>query len=261
MKCPSCAAEASGKFCQNCGAALAGATCVSCHASLTPGARFCHTCGTPVTGRRGASGASGALPWIISGAAVVTLIVVAIARLAPAAPSSAVPASAAQPGGPSTMGQAVGGAPDISNMSPRERADRLFDRIMTAGEQGDTARMRFFQPMALQAYAMLGAPDDHIRYDVGMIYAVLGDADSALTQASAIERHTPGNLLATMVRIAVANYKKDQTTLRRLYTGFLEHYDQEMAAARPGYDEHRTALEGIRAEARRAAGGGGQRKS
>jgi hypothetical protein len=194
------------------------------------------------------------MPWIIAGAAVVTLIVIAIARLAPSAAANA-PAPFAGPAAAGPADPSAGGAaPDISNMSPRERADRLFDRIMTAGEQGDTARMRFFRPMALQAYAMLGAPDDHIHYDIGMIYAVLGDADSAVAQASAIERNTPNNLLALLVRIAVASGKKDQPTLRRLYTTFLDKYDREIAAARPGYDEHKTALEGVRTEARRVLG-------
>ena len=251
MKCPSCAAEASGKFCNNCGAALSGAACPSCRANLTPGARFCHVCGTPVAGRRPSTGM---VPWLIAGAAVVILIVIAIARLAPTAPtaSAAPPPAADQSAAPSGMA-----APDISSMSPRERADRLFDRIMTLAEQGDTARMRFFRPMAVQAYAMLGAPDDHIRYDVGMIYAVVGDADSALAEAAAIEQHTPTDLLATVVRVAVANGKKDQSTLRRLYRTYLDRYDREMATRRPGYEEHRTALQALRDEARRALNQGG----
>jgi hypothetical protein len=248
MKCPSCAAEASGKFCNNCGAALSGAACPSCHASLTPGARFCHVCGTTVGGRRSSTGL---VPWLIAGAAVVTLIVIAIARLAPTAPAGAT-AAGPQGGDPSAAP-----APDISSMSPRQQADRLFDRIMTLAEQGDTARMRFFQPMAVQAYAMLGAPDDHIRYDVGMIYAVVGQADSALAEAAAIERNAPNNLLAPMVRVAVANAKKDQATLRRLYRSYLDRYDREMAAPRPGYEEHRTALQALRDEARRALNQGG----
>ena len=252
MKCPSCSAEATGKFCHNCGAALSGATCASCHANLTAGARFCHVCGTPVTGRRGGAGM---LPWIVAGAAVVVLIVVAIARMAPTTPGNA-PAPFA---GPAAAGQADpsgGAAPDISNMSPRERADRLFDRIMQSGEQGDTARMKFFKPMAIQAYQMLGTPDDHIHYDEGMIYAAVGEADSAIAQASAIERNTPNNLLALMVRIAIASAKKDQPTLRRLYTSYLDKFDREIAAARPGYDEHRTALDGVKAEAQRFLGTG-----
>ncbi|HEY2824638.1 MAG TPA: zinc ribbon domain-containing protein [Gemmatimonadales bacterium] len=254
MKCPNCAAEATGKFCSNCGGALAGATCASCHAGLTAGARFCHACGTPVAGRRVASGL---MPWIVAGGAVVTLIVVAIARLAPTAPAGGATQGAPVPvQAPDAGAAAGGGAPDISSMTPRERADRLFDRIMTAGEQGDTARMRFFRPMALQAYAMLGAPDDHIRYDVGMIYAVLGEADSALAQAASIERNTPNNLLAIMVRIAVATGHKDQATVRRLYTRYLAAYDREIATKRPGYDEHRGALDAMRDEARRVAGGG-----
>src|SRR5919199_1743499 len=44
--CSRCGAAAAGNYCSNCGAPLAGATCSSCDAPLTPGANFCHRCGT-----------------------------------------------------------------------------------------------------------------------------------------------------------------------------------------------------------------------
>ncbi|MFL5466942.1 MAG: double zinc ribbon domain-containing protein, partial [Gemmatimonadaceae bacterium] len=46
--CQSCGKSATGKYCANCGAPLAGATCSSCSADLSPGAKFCHRCGTAV---------------------------------------------------------------------------------------------------------------------------------------------------------------------------------------------------------------------
>ena len=57
----------------------------------------------------------------------------------------------------------AGAAPDISQLSPRERFDRLFNRIMQAAEQGDTAQVRRFTPMALGAYAQLDTIDADAR--------------------------------------------------------------------------------------------------
>lgn len=249
MKCPSCSAETSGKFCNNCGASLQGARCASCGTDLTPGARFCHICGTPPGSRARSQG--NLLPWFIAGAAVVTLLVVVLV-LGPASPRGA---DTAPPAG-APMGTGAGPAPDISSMTPRERADRLFDRIMTAAERGDTSQVRFFRPMALQAYALLGPPDTHIRYDVGMVHAMSGDPEAATAQADSIERAEPGNLLALLIRGAVAGNQSDTNAIKGLYRTFLSRYDQELAMARPGYAEHQGALTAFRDAARQARGAG-----
>lgn len=52
MKCPSCGAEASGKFCSSCGTKLQGESCTACGSTLLPGAKFCNNCGAPA-GRKG----------------------------------------------------------------------------------------------------------------------------------------------------------------------------------------------------------------
>ena len=43
-------------------------------------------------------------------------------------------------------------APDISQMTPEERAERLYDRMMSAFEHGRMDTVRMFTPMAMQAY-------------------------------------------------------------------------------------------------------------
>ena len=63
-----------------------------------------------------------------------------------------------RPGAPAGMR-----APDISSMSPDERASRLFDRVMRYGEQGKIDSLKIFAPMAIEAYDMLGPPDAHDR--------------------------------------------------------------------------------------------------
>jgi len=57
MKCPSCGAEASGKFCSSCGSPLEVGQCPSCGATVPAGAKFCTSCGEALPERRGKSGA------------------------------------------------------------------------------------------------------------------------------------------------------------------------------------------------------------
>src|SRR5205823_14323386 len=132
--CPSCGAEASGKFCANCGAALQGAVCATCHAPLTPGAKFCHRCGAPAgaapVGQL--SGVSNALPWAVAAIALLALVALAAGQRF-ARPRDAQSAEAAPMGVPADGGTR---APDISSLSPAERAERLYDRIMGAAERG-----------------------------------------------------------------------------------------------------------------------------
>src|ERR671939_41658 len=77
VACPRCSAQARGHFCANCGAPLAGALCAGCGSALTPGAKFCHRCGTAVgaaPARAAQGGLSAALPWAVAGIALVALV-------------------------------------------------------------------------------------------------------------------------------------------------------------------------------------------
>ncbi len=246
MKCPRCGADASGKFCSTCGSQLSGSSCSSCGAALSPGARFCHACGARSTGTSAGSH-TGSVPWVIAGGAVVALlIVVAITQLNPGgnAPPAARP-------GPSA---AAGRAPDISQMSPRQRADALFNRIMTAAENGDQQTVTGFSPMALEAYRLVGALDTDARYHVGLINLVSGVYDATLAQADTIALSAPTHLYAIILRAEVAEERGDQAALRAARRTFLEAYEAERATNRPEYAEHPRMLERFRDEALQALG-------
>lgn len=257
MKCPNCGTETSGKFCSNCGAALAGASCSTCGAPLTAGARFCHVCGTPMGAPRHAPAGQQQhlVPWIVAGVAVALLVVVFVARFG--GPSPSVPAGDGRGGAaPAMPGAGSGGAAstDLSSMTPREQADRLFDRVMTASENGNTQEVSFFGPMALQAYTMIGPLDTDARFHIGLIQASLSNAPGALAQADTIEKATPRHLFISLIRWEVANRTQDAAAMRRAYQQFLDHYDQEMASGKEEYNVHRRRLEQFRDEARGALG-------
>jgi hypothetical protein len=217
--------------------------CPQCDAEVRPGSRFCQSCGHPLSG----AGGRRALPWVIAGATVAVLSAVLLVRLT----SEKVPAAAA--GVPPELGTAMP-APDISNLSPRERADRLFNRVMSAAERGDSGEMQFFVPMALQSYALVGPVDPDARYHVGMIDVVNHDYRAALAQADSIARAVPTHLFANLLRIQVATSRGDAAARMQAYRAFTAAYSSESAAQRPEYEEHRVVLEHTRDEARKALG-------
>lgn len=241
MTCPRCGSEATGRFCSTCGAALGGGNCPSCNAPLSPGAKFCHACGAAVGGAPGGggmpTGAGGSgrnvVPWVIAAVAVVALIVVAALQLN--RPPKTAAQTAAMAGQPPADEMAT---TDISNMSPREAADRLFDRVVRAAQAGDTQQVSFFGPMTLQAYARVPDLDNDAHYHLGVIDGLLDQPEAELAEADTIAKALPSHLFASMLRYDVAHMRNDSAEMRRAARNFLDHYDGEMKAKRPEYDAH-----------------------
>jgi hypothetical protein len=218
-----------------------GHPCSNCGASLSSGAKFCHACGTATTTQK--SGLPGFV-WILAGLAAVTLVaVIAFQAGRSGAPQAGPPAASAPTGG------AGGGMPDLASMSPREQADRLFNRVMTAHEQGDQGSVDLFKPMALQAYGMLGTlgPDAH--YHVGVMQVVTGEVDDARARADSIEALVAGHLFAFMLRHSAARMESNEAAAQEAYRGFLANYDGEIAAGRQEYADHQRAVDSFRQQA------------
>jgi hypothetical protein len=230
MKCPTCGADATGKFCHNCGSLLGKRTCAQCSAALARGAKFCHACGAPTGGPGAAPGSRPAgIPWILVGAAVVVLlVVVAVVQLRPGA---APPAPAAPPVRPS-------GPVDLARLSPREAADRLFDRVMISREAGKLDSAAFFAPMALRAYAMLDGLDADARFHIGLLELAAGNPAGAEAQADTLAQAVPTHLYAFMLRADAARARGDTAAGERADQAYLRHYDAETAANRPEYAPH-----------------------
>jgi hypothetical protein len=148
----------------------------------------------------------------------------------------------------------AGRAPDISSMSPRERFDRLFERVIRASEAGDSVTVLQFAPMALGAYAQLDAVDADARYHAATIDLAVGDFPGAEALADTILAAAPGHLFAYLIRGESADRQNNAAALTRSYTDFLDHYDAEMRAGRAEYAEHRPALDDFRSRARASLG-------
>ena len=255
--CPSCGEPASGRFCSSCGTALAGATCANCAAALTPGARYCHRCGTPAGLTSVPSrGMAGVLPWAVAAIALVALIALVVGqrfgnRPAPVTEpvaDAAAPTDAA-PAGPAG---AMPRAPDISQLTPEQRAERLYDRIMKEVEAGRTENVKTFMPMAVAAYEMISPLNLDQRYDLGRIGEVGGDTALARAQADTILATRPTHLLGLILKGKAARLEGNMSRARDADAKLLAAEAKERASGLQEYLSHKNDIDAAVASARAA---------
>jgi tetratricopeptide (TPR) repeat protein len=194
------------------------------------------------------------VPWAFGGVAVLALLGVIVFQryesgAAPAASAAApFPAGAAAPGGPVGDPSQI----DIASMSPRERADRLYERVMRTASGGDSAQARTFLPMALAAYQMVPDVDVDARYHIGVLSLMAGDPSTALAQADTILSAQPDHLFGLYNAAQAEQTMGDAAKAKQLYQHLLSAYDKEVAKALPEYQEHSPLLPVLKQDASRA---------
>jgi hypothetical protein len=178
-----------------------------------------------------AQGLSNALPWAVAAIAILSLIALAagqrFARASRPATASSVAAT--------TAGNASSRAPDISSLTPLERAERLYERIMGAAQRGRTDTVRFFMPMAVQAYEALAPMTIDQRYDLGRLGEVADDAALVAAQADTILRQQPQHLLGLVLTYRAARLRRDQPAMRDALGRLARVADQELQRQLPEY--------------------------
>ncbi len=241
MKCPKCGAPARGKFCPECGSALETARCAACQAKLESGARFCTQCGSPA--RRAAFANA---PWYVVGTAIVVLIVV---LLVPGIRSET--ANTAAPGAPPFAGANPGGGtpPPLSD-NMRENADRLFNRVMEARENGDSADVKQFAPMGVIAYENSGQLDSDGLYHLTLLQLAAGDPSAALVTATKILEGSSNHLLALSAAADASLALGDSAAARKYFEQFTRAFPVEKDKDLPEYLDHVRVFPRLEAEAR-----------
>ncbi|HEX8905278.1 MAG TPA: zinc ribbon domain-containing protein [Longimicrobiaceae bacterium] len=253
--CSACGAEASGRFCQHCGAAISAA-CRECGNPLPKGARFCNMCGAAATPPATAATRTSPLPWIVAGVALAALVaVLVIPRLGGGRDEAAQPPFAQAPAGPVSPApgapQENPGAVDLSSMTPRQAADRLFNRVMTAVSNGDTAQALRFLPMAVMAYQRVDSLDMDGRYHLAALNLTAGQWNAARAQADTMLAASPTHLFGLFVAAQAEAGRGNQAAAKEFYRRFLAAYDAEVARKLPEYEEHSQGLAPMKAQAER----------
>jgi hypothetical protein len=256
---------------------MSSSFCAACGAQLTSGARFCHRCGQTVgdpvfaPGAPAASAAPAAvrapnqtLPWAVAAIALLAFIALLAGQRFNRGPASAaaVPertadapptgpfAGGGAPAGPPGAEQAVR-APDISNMTPDERALRLFNRVVSLAEQGKRDSVQFFAPMALMSFQSLPTPTILQRFELGRIAELAEVQEIATAQADTILKASPTHLLGLSLASTAAGMRKAFTAQADFDRRLIAAAAAERAKNLPEYEVTRIDLDSALARARR----------
>ncbi len=232
------------------GKPAAGPACPACGGATVSEARYCHACGASLQpGSGGGKWSPGRLTGLAAVAAVVVVAVVAVVTFSErdsAPPPSSIPLAPMFDAPPVARS---GGLPDLSRMTPREAADRLFNRIMMASEQGKRAEALRFVPMAVEAYGGLPAMDRDAIYHLGLIHGVAGNHANVERQIAALRQGARNHLLALVLEHDAAERSGDRAAVSRVLGAYAAAYGAEIAIERPEYGGHRKTIERFRATA------------
>lgn len=270
VPCPSCGALATGNFCQECGAALGGRFCNECGAKLAAGSKFCSECGAAVgaapkvsIGSTATTRSAGArkeaaaevvggqnLPWWIAGAAMFVMIfMVGLNMVQPGGPPAPTAGSTPAPA-------ATGGAPpDISNMSPIEAADRLFNRVMGSVEVGDEGAAQQFLPMAIAAHQRAEPLDLDRRFHLSWLNRIAGNYEAALADAVEILDEDPNHLLGLASAAEASIELGEVDAAADYYRHLVEIYDEEAQRPLEEYSSHARIVTSLKRDAERFLAG------
>jgi hypothetical protein len=250
--CPNCGKPASGNFCQHCGAALGGRFCNKCGAKVSGGASFCNQCGAPVKGgpqvsrkeaAAAAVGGSNAAWWAAGVAMFMVILIVGwnmTRRDGPSQAEGTAPAAGNPATGQSTL--------DLSSMTPREAADRLFNRVMSSISSGDTAAALSFQPMAVQAYQVIEGLDIDGLFHQGLL-EMLANPSAALATADRILEADPDHLFGLNLAAQAALGMEDLQRAVASYQRLVDVFSTQVARSLPEYQAHQGLVDQMPAEA------------
>jgi hypothetical protein len=97
--------------------------------------------------------------------------------------------------------------------------------------------------MAVQAYEMLGPPDAHARYDIGMIGVVSGDVQLARAEADTILSANKTHLLGLVLAVKAAGLRQDLPARAEYQRRLVAAAPAELAKKLKEYDEHRPDID------------------
>ena len=185
--------------------------------------------------------------WWMSGALMVGLILlIAYPVISPDRQASTPP--------PASSGATGAAAVDLSSMTPREAADRLFNRVMTAVSTNDSTEVVSFLPMAIRAYELAEPLDADGTFHLSMLHLTATLDEEGLADAEAILEELPDHLLGLAAAGDASLALGDTASARVYFTRWLDVYDVEIARDVPEYRDHTQMIPGMRARAEALVG-------
>ena len=125
-------------------------------------------------------------------------------------------------------------------MSPRQAADRLFDRAMREAEAGNDEQAAFFANMGLQAYARVVGPDldSDARLHMGLLALAMADYERARREADAMLTEDSRDLFGLLLLIRIAEEQGDQEERTRQVEALREAVESGTDPDAPQFEAH-----------------------
>ncbi len=152
-------------------------------------------------------------------------------------------------GPPSPLSTGVSSV-DLSSMTSREAADRLFNRVMSAVEKNDSTEAVQFLPMAIRAYELAEPLDLDGKFHLAVLRMQGAFTEEGLIVAEEILAISPSHLLGLGVAADASLALGDTAKARSYYRRWLEVYDEELAKDLPEYLNHDRMLPDMESRAR-----------
>ncbi len=209
--CPNCGAPVSGKFCSLCGETIEATAPTAARAPARAAAAPVASPPAPVHRSRGRMWTAVSLFGFL---ALALYVAGRSLTPGPAAP----PDGGGMGGGPmagAAAGAGAGAAPDISQMSPAERAQRLHDLVLRAYQGHFMDTVQRFSPMAIAAFQMLDSMSLSQRYDLGRVALAAGRTEIAAAQADTILARHKDDVLGLVLAADAAHDGHDATAERK----------------------------------------------
>ncbi len=188
------------------------------------------------------------LPWWMAGALLLGLVLVITDQVYSPGRASAPPPVAFGPAaGPA--GGSAGRPPDLSSMTPREAADRLYNRVMRAVAVDDSTEASTFLPMAIAAFELAEPLDTDGKFHVVLLQLTGQFNAEALEGAEEILSEHPNHLLGLAMAGDASLALGDSASARGYYGRWLDAYETETSKDLLEYRDHSTMFPEMQAKA------------
>ncbi len=127
---------------------------------------------------------------------------------------------------------------DLSSMTSREAADRLFNRVMTAVSANDSTEVVSFLPMAIRAFELAEPLDTDGKFHLVLLRLTGQFNTEALEGAEEILSEQPNHLLGLAVAGDASLALGDSASARAFYGRWLDAYETETSKDLLEYRDH-----------------------